>query len=59
MEVWFLLHIDNTDNHYYYTLIFNLQCVFKVQQSRQLCHLLWNLRGPLLPYTDLDYLPHL
>ncbi|XP_076095546.1 protein pigeon-like [Mytilus galloprovincialis] len=31
----------------------------QVQQSRQLCHLLWNLRGPLLPYTDLDYLPHL
>lgn len=29
----------------------------QVQQSRQLCHLLWNLRGPLLPYTDLDYLP--
>jgi len=24
MEVWFLLHVDNTDNHYHYTLIFNL-----------------------------------
>ncbi|XP_062594543.1 protein pigeon-like isoform X3 [Saccostrea cucullata] len=31
----------------------------KIQQSRQLCHLLWNLRGPLLPYTDLDFLPNL
>lgn len=31
----------------------------QVQQSRQLCHLLWNLRGPLLPYTDLDFLPNL
>ena len=32
---------------------------FQIQQSRQLCHLLWNLRGPLLPYTDLDFLPNL
>lgn len=31
----------------------------QLQQSRQLCHLLWNLRGPLLAYTDLDYLPNL
>nr|XP_022297061.1 protein pigeon-like isoform X2 [Crassostrea virginica] len=31
----------------------------QIQQSRQLCHLLWNLRGPLLPYTDLDLLPNL
>ncbi|XP_060084414.1 protein pigeon-like [Ylistrum balloti] len=31
----------------------------QLQQSRQLCHLLWNLRGPLLPYTDLDFLPNL
>ncbi|XP_056000277.1 protein pigeon-like isoform X3 [Ostrea edulis] len=31
----------------------------QIQQSRQLCHLLWNLRGPLLPYTDLDFLPNL
>ncbi|XP_033745955.1 protein pigeon-like isoform X2 [Pecten maximus] len=31
----------------------------QLQQSRQLCHLLWNLRGPLLPYTELDFLPNL
>ncbi|KAJ8301715.1 hypothetical protein KUTeg_020702 [Tegillarca granosa] len=32
---------------------------FQFQQSRQMCHLLWNLRGQLLPYTEMDFLPNL
>ncbi|KAK3102613.1 hypothetical protein FSP39_012649 [Pinctada imbricata] len=31
----------------------------QIQQSRQLCHLLWTLRGPLLLHNDLNFLPTL